>query len=58
MLSSGTQASGQNDYQTAVGHGIGVAPLGTANPGETDSIDTFNVEYVSLGGDSVGIIVG
>ncbi len=58
VLSSGTQASGQNDYQTAVGHGIGVAPLGTANPGETDSIDTFNVEYVSLGGDSVGIIVG
>jgi len=58
VLSSGTQASGQTDYQTAVGHGIGVAPLGTANPGETDNIDTFNVEYVSLGGDSVGIIVG
>jgi hypothetical protein len=58
VLSSGTQASGQSDYQTAVGHGIGVAPLGTANPGETDSIDTFSVEYVSLGGDSVGIIVG
>lgn len=58
VLSSGTQASGQNDYQAAVGHGIGVAPLGTANPGETDKIDTFNVEYVSLGGDSVGIIVG
>lgn len=58
VISSGTQASGQTDYQTSVGHGIGVAPLGTANPGETDSIDTFNVEYVSLGGDSVGIIVG
>ena len=58
VLSSGTQASGQSDYLGSVGHGIGVAPLGTANPGETDSIDTFNVEYVSLGGDSVGIIVG
>jgi hypothetical protein len=58
VLSSGTQASGQSDYLDSVGHGIGVAPLGTANPAETDSIDTFNVEYVPLGGDSVGIMIG
>jgi hypothetical protein len=58
VLSSGTQDSGQSDYLNAIGHGVGVAPLGTANPQETDSIDTFNVDYVPLGGDSVGIIIG
>lgn len=53
---SGLQASGQSDYLSSVGHGIGVAPLGDQNPGETDQIDYWYASY-STGSDSVGILI-
>jgi hypothetical protein len=56
-LNSGSQASGQSDYLSSVGHGIGVAPLGDQNPGETDQIDYWYTTYVSTG-DSVGVMIG
>jgi len=54
---SGSQASGQTDYLSSVGHGMGVAPLGDQNPGETQQIDYWYTSYIASG-DSVGIIVG
>lgn len=54
---SGSQASGQTDYLSSVGHGMGVAPLGDQNPGETNQIDYWYTTYVATG-DSVGIIIG
>ena len=54
---SGSQASGQTDYLSSVGHGMGVAPLGDQSPGETNQIDFWYTTYVSSG-DSVGVIVG
>ena len=55
---SGSQASGQTDHLSSVGHGIAVEPLGLASPGGTDSINQFVLEYAQLGGDSVGIMIG
>lgn len=56
VATSGSQASGQTDYLSSVGHGISVDPLGSQNPGEIDHIDYWYVDYVS-GQDSVGILV-
>lgn len=58
VATSGSQASGQTDYAYSVGHGISVAPLGLASPGETDSVNQFVLDYVQLGGDSVGVMIG
>lgn len=55
---SGSQASGQTDYLSSVGHGIAVEPLGLASPGGTDSVNQFVLEYAQLGGDSVGVMIG
>jgi len=57
VTNSGSQASGQNDYLSSVGHGIGVRPLGDQNPGETDQIDYWYTSYVATG-DSVGVMLG
>ena len=53
---SGSQASGQNDYLSSIGHGMGVRPMGSQNPGETNQIDFWYTNYVASG-DSVGVLV-
>ena len=53
---SGSQASGQNDYLSSIGHGMGARPMGSQNPGETNQIDFWYTNYIASG-DSVGVLV-